>query len=108
MDTCGHPKYQKTTIGGLTGDASDYAVLILNANYGGLPEVSRDQIMLTKMLNVPLMICLTKIDVANSTQLTKTIEALMELLKSPGMGVMPVVIQNEDDIATAIPLFIKR
>lgn len=41
MDTCGHPKYQKTTIGGLSGNAPDYACLIISANSGGLPAVAR-------------------------------------------------------------------
>ena len=94
-------------MGGLTGDASDYALLILNANYGGLAEVAKEQIMLTKMLQVPIMICLTKIDIATKAQLTRTVQELMLLLKSPGICVLPSVIQNEDDIAATIPLFVK-
>jgi GTPase len=106
LDSPGHKKYQKTTLGGLTGDASDYALLILNANYGGLAEVAKEQIMLTKMLQVPIMICLTKIDIATKAQLTRTVQELMILLKSPGICVLPSVIQNEDDIAATIPLFV--
>ncbi|KAJ3360253.1 GTP-binding protein 1 [Kappamyces sp. JEL0680] len=108
MDTCGHPKYQKTTIGGLTGDAPDYACVILSASHGGLPEVSREQILLTKLLGVPLMICVTKIDIATSAQLTRTIEQLMDLLKSPGVSLLPQVVQSEDDIAACLPLLLKR
>jgi GTPase len=108
MDTCGHPKvlfsnkYQKTTVGGLTGDSPDYACLVISASYGGLPEVSQEHVMLTKLLHVPLLIIITKIDIATSGQLGKTLEALMKLLKSPGINRVPVVIQNEDDLASSI------
>jgi GTPase len=87
---------------------SDYACLILSASHGGLPDVSREQILLTKLLDVPLLICITKIDIATTAQLTKTIEALMDLLKSPGVSLMPQVIQNEDDLAASLPLLVKR
>jgi GTPase len=105
MDTCGHPKYQKTTIGGLTGDSPDFACVILSAKYGGLPDVSKEHITLSKLLNVPLMICITKIDITSASELTKTLDALLSFLKSPGISKLPVVIQNEDDLGASIPLF---
>jgi GTPase len=109
MDTCGHPKvqflnqYQKTTVGGLTGDSPDYACLVISASFGGLPDVSCEHFMLTKLLKVPFMIIITKIDIATSAQLSKTLEALMKLLKSPGISKIPVVIQHEDDLGASIP-----
>lgn len=105
MDTCGHPKYQKTTIGGLTGDSPDFSCVILSAKYGGLPDVSKEHITLSKLLNVPLMICITKIDITSASELTKTLDALLSFLKSPGISKLPVVIQNEDDLGASIPLF---
>ncbi|KAI8898873.1 P-loop containing nucleoside triphosphate hydrolase protein [Globomyces pollinis-pini] len=107
LDTPGYPKYQKTTIGGLTGNAPDYACLILNANFGGLPEVSREHILLTKLLKVPLIVIITKIDIASNDQLTRTLKALVLLLKSPGVSRMPTVIQSKDDISTSIPLLME-
>lgn len=107
MDTCGHPKYQKTTIGGLTAESPDFACIIVSAAHGQLPEISKEQITLTKLLNIPLMICISKIDCVSEGQLTNTLESLLSFLKSPGISKLPVVMQSEDDLGTAIPLFVK-
>ncbi|KAJ3258239.1 hypothetical protein HK103_003720 [Boothiomyces macroporosus] len=106
MDTCGHPKYQRTTIGGLTGSAPHYATLILNASYGGLPDVAIEQIMLTNLLKVPLFIVITKIDVTTAEKLTATLKTLLGYLKTPGIARIPVVIKNQDDLATCIPMLV--
>ncbi|KAJ3413060.1 GTP binding protein [Chytridiales sp. JEL 0842] len=102
LDMCGHPKYQKTTISGLSGHAPDYACLILGANAGGVSEVSREHLGLSVMLKVPVFVVITKIDVATPEQLSRTITVLLSLLKSPGVKRVPMVIQNEDDLVVAV------
>lgn len=85
MDTCGHFKYQKTTLGGLSGYEPHYACLVLSANIGGVPDVSKEHFKLCIMLNVPCFIVITKIDISSQLQLTKTIKELLEFLNCPGI-----------------------
>ena len=106
MDTCGHPKYQRTTIGGLAGSEPHYACLVLSANVGCVPDVSKEHFRLTLSLNVPVFIVITKIDVASPPQLTRTIQDLLRFLSSPGINKLPSVIQSQDDIVTAMPLLV--
>ncbi|KAI8615280.1 hypothetical protein BC830DRAFT_1242035 [Chytriomyces sp. MP71] len=102
LDMCGHPKYQKTTLSGLTGHSPDYACLILSANAGGIGEVPREHLGIAVALTVPVFIVMTKIDVASADQLTRTVNSLLRLLKSPGICRVPMVIQNEDDLVVAV------
>ncbi|KAJ3299550.1 GTP binding protein [Borealophlyctis nickersoniae] len=106
LDTCGHPKYQKTTISGLTGHAPDYACLIVGANAGGLSEIGKEHLGIAVVLKVPVFVVLTKIDVATPEQLTRTIGSLLSLLKTPGIRRVPIVIQNEDDLIVSVSSFV--
>ncbi|KAJ3073993.1 GTP binding protein [Podochytrium sp. JEL0797] len=102
LDMCGHPKYQKTTLSGLTGHSPDYACLIIGANAGGVSEVPREHLGIAVALMVPVFIVITKVDVASAEQLTRTVNSLLRLLKSPGICRVPMVIQNEDDLVVAV------
>ncbi|KAJ3095331.1 GTP binding protein [Physocladia obscura] len=102
MDMCGHPKYQKTTLSGLTGHSPDYACLIIGANAGGVSEVPREHLGVAVALMVPVFIVITKVDVASVEQLTRTVNSLLRLLKSPGICRVPMIIQNEDDLVVAV------
>lgn len=106
IDSPGHPKYQKTTMSGLTGRSPDYACLIINGNAGGLSDISKEHLMIAMVLAVPLTIVITKIDITTIEQLTQTIKILFRYLKSPGVKLMPVIMENEDDIMVSIPNFI--
>jgi GTPase len=92
----------------LTGDNPEYSILVLSASYGGLPKVSKEQIMLTKLLEIPLIIFITKIDIARGDDLSNTLHELMMLLKSPDFNRVPVVIQNSDDLRASMDAIMKR
>nr|KAJ3417153.1 GTP binding protein [Polyrhizophydium stewartii] len=106
LDMCGHPKYQKTTISGLTGTAPDYSCLIVSANAGGLSDVTREHLGISVILSMPIFVVLTKIDIASAEQLTWTIQALLAQLQSPGVCKIPLVIQNEDDLVACVSDFV--
>ncbi|KAI8818768.1 GTP-binding protein 2-like protein [Fimicolochytrium jonesii] len=106
LDMCGHPKYQKTTLSGLTGHAPDYACLIVGANAAGVPTVSREHLGIAVSLKVPVFVVITKIDIASPAQLTHTVGALLTLLKSPGIKRVPLVIQNKDDVVVSASSFV--
>ena len=101
MDLCGHPKYQKTTMSGITGTAPDYSCLIISGNAGDLSEISRDHLAISVILKMPVFIVITKIDITNTDSLTCTIHSLLKVLQSPGICKMPLVIQNEDDVVAS-------
>ncbi|KAJ3197621.1 GTP binding protein [Irineochytrium annulatum] len=102
LDTCGHPKYQRTTISGITGHSPDYACLILSSSAGGVSEVPREHLGIAVVLAIPVFVVITKIDVASQDQLTRTVGSLLNLLKSPGVRRVPMIIQNEDDLVVAV------
>ncbi|KAI9097268.1 GTP-binding protein 2-like protein [Phlyctochytrium arcticum] len=105
LDMCGHPKYQKTTLSGLTGHAPDYGCLIIGANTG-VTEITKEHLGIAVALKVPVFIVITKIDIANSTQLTRTVSSLLTLLKLPGIRRLPLIVQNEDDLVVAVSNFL--
>lgn len=105
LDTCGHPRYLRTTIAGLTGHAPDYACLIVSANAGGVPDMTREHLALAVILAVPVFVVVTKIDVATADQLKRTIGSLLGLLKALGSQKMPVVVKNEDDLVAGVTNF---
>jgi len=108
LDTCGHPKYQHTTISGLTGHSPDYACLIIPATGGGINDVAREHLGIACALKVPVFTVITKIDIASPEDLTKTVGGLLTVLKSPGVRMLPMVIQDEDDVVVAVSSFITK
>ncbi|RUS32215.1 GTP binding protein 1 [Jimgerdemannia flammicorona] len=105
LDTCGHPRYLRTTIAGLTGHAPDYACLIVSANAGGVPDMTREHFALAVMLAVPVFVVVTKIDIATADQLKRTVGQLLTLFKAPGNRKVPVVVRNEDDLVVGVSNF---
>jgi len=105
LDTCGHPKYLKTTIAGMTGHAPDYACLAVAANAGGLSEMTREHLAIAVMLGVPVFVVLTKIDIATPEQLRLSLGSLVALLKAPGNCKVPLIVKNEDDLMVSVSHF---
>jgi GTPase len=108
LDTCGHPKYLKTTIAGMTGHAPDYACLVVSANSGGLSEMTREHLAIAVMLGVPVFVVITKIDVATPEQLRLSLGSLIALLKAPGNCKVPLIVKNEDDLVVSVSHFAQR
>lgn len=63
VDLCGHEKYLKTTINGLTGLTPDFGCVVIGANMG-LQKMTKEHIGLCLFLKIPFFIILTKIDLA--------------------------------------------
>ena len=106
LDLPGNPKYQRTAISGLTGNSLDYASLIVAANSGLVSDTAKEHLNIAVALNVPVFICLTKIDVSVPDQLKSTVHSLLNHLKSPALRRIPLIIRTKDDIVTCIANFI--
>lgn len=62
IDLCGHEKYLKTTLFGLTGLMPDYALLVVGSNMG-VQVMTREHISIACALNIPMFVAVTKMDI---------------------------------------------
>lgn len=60
IDLAGHERYFKTTVFGLSGHAPDYVMLIVGGN-AGLIGMSKEHLGVALALNVPIIVCVTKV-----------------------------------------------
>jgi GTPase len=84
LDTCGHPRFLKTTIAGLTGHAPDYACLVVDSRIGGVNDMTKGHLALAVAFGLPTFVVVTKMDVATRDQLRATVTALMTLIQNIG------------------------
>ncbi|KAK4294665.1 hypothetical protein Pmani_032724 [Petrolisthes manimaculis] len=100
IDLAGDQKYLKTTVFGLSGYCPHYAVLVVSA-FSGVAPVTEEHLSLARALDVPIVIVVTKTDLASPLQTNTTIADLTRVLTQPGYKRVPWLIQNEDDAITA-------
>jgi GTPase len=97
IDLCGHEKYLKTTIFGLTGLVPDYAMIIVGANMG-VQRMTKEHLGIALALNVPIMIVITKIDIAPAEIYKQTLDSITKILKSASCQKMPLIIRENDEM----------
>jgi len=98
-DLCGHEKYLKTTITGLSSSFPDLCLILVGANMG-ITKITQEHIFLCVTLNIPFAIVITKIDICKNRKnvLKETIRSVNQLLKMPGLRKVKLKINNMDDI----------
>ena len=79
LDLCGHEKYLKTTMYGLTGLLPDYAIILIGTNMG-VQRMTKEHLGIVISLNVPFFIVFTKIDIAPKDIKEKTVNTFVNLL----------------------------
>jgi len=89
IDLCGHEKYLKTTLFGLTGLMPDYCMLVVGSNMG-VQMMTREHISIACALNIPMFVAVTKLDICPENILKTTRTALAKLLRSHGKMPFPV------------------
>lgn len=104
IDLCGHHKYLKTTIFGLTGYSPDFAMLVVSANTG-LVGTTKEHLGFALALGVPTFVVVTKVDACRATQAERTLRQLERTLKGPGCRKVPLRVETEDDAVTAATNF---
>lgn len=98
LDLCGHEKYLKTTVFGLVGLLPDYALIVIGANMG-LTRMTKEHLGLSLALKVPIVIVITKVDIAPENIMSQTLEVLQKILRSPGAGSrLPFLVKDGDDM----------
>ena len=93
VDLCGHEKYLKTTINGLTGLSPDFGVVIVGANMG-MQKMTKEHIGLCLFLKIPFFIVVTKIDLAPQNKYEETVTELKKLLKHKLLNKFPIEIKE--------------
>lgn len=85
VDLCGHEKYQRTTVFGFLGAMLDYALIVVGANMG-VSRMTREHIGLSLMAKVPIIVVVTKVDIAPEEVYQRTLSDLQTILRSPKAG----------------------
>jgi GTPase len=115
FDLCGHEKYLKTTITGLTSNFPDLTFVLIGGNMN-LSKMTKEHIFLCLSLHIPFVIIITKIDLCRERKnvLDETIKDIKGLLKGPGVRRIPYDIHNKEDVLlcsknihklTTVPIF---
>jgi GTPase len=100
IDLAGHERYLRTTVFGLTGCAPDYVMLMVAAN-NGLIGMSKEHLGIAVSLGVPVMVCITKIDMTPANVLEETENQLLKILKGGGCRKTPMFIDSMDAVVLA-------
>lgn len=98
-DLCGHEKYLKTTITGLSSSFPDLCLVLVGANMG-ITKITQEHIFLCVTLGIPFAIVITKIDICKNRKnvLKQTVQSINKLLKMPGLRKVKMNITGMDDI----------
>jgi len=99
FDLCGHEKYLKTTIMGMSSSYPDVCFIIVGANMG-INKITNEHMFLCITLGIPFVIIITKIDICENRKniLRETISKINKLLKLPGVRKIPYKVNNKDDV----------
>lgn len=89
IDLCGHEKYLKTTLFGLTGLMPDYCLLVVGANMG-VQIMTREHVAIACALNIPMLVVYTKVDICPPDVLKSTRMTMARLLQHHGKKPFPV------------------
>ena len=95
LDLCGHEKYLKTTMYGLTALLPDYAIILIGTNMG-VQRMTKEHLGIVVSLNIPFFIVFTKIDIAPKDIKENTVNTFSTLLKNGLQKTVYHVKSNED------------
>lgn len=119
LDLCGHEKYLKTTIRGLTSSNPELCMIIVGANKGikndkvknirgnkgKYENMTREHIFLCVALNIPFAIIVTKIDMIIEQNIKniydETMKDIHKVIKSPNVRRQPLKIETNEDVVIA-------
>ena len=81
LDLCGHEKYLKTTMYGVSALVPHYAIILIGTNMG-VQRMTKEHLGIVISLGIPFFIVFTKIDIAPKEVKEKTINHFNTLIKS--------------------------
>lgn len=96
LDMCGHEKYLKTTMHGLTSLFPDYCLLVIGANMG-ISKMTKEHLGISLALNLPVIVVFTKIDLAPENVYQDNIKKILKIMRV-NCQKSPLLIKTIDDI----------
>lgn len=104
LDLAGHEKYINTTLKGLTAYYPDCALLLVAANRG-VTRMTVEHFAACYKLSIPIIICITKIDIAPPEILKETIANVKKLCKPKDKKMMAFDIKETKDLPRIAEVF---
>lgn len=99
IDTVGHEPWLRTTIRGLVGQSVEYGLLVVAAD-DGITHITREHLGLLLAMNLPIIICMTKVEKMGAKRIEEVKLQIENLLKN--VGRIPFEVENEKDLAATI------
>ncbi|KAH9978747.1 P-loop containing nucleoside triphosphate hydrolase protein [Lactifluus volemus] len=93
IDLAGHERYLKTTLYGLTSGAPSCVMLVIGAN-AGVIGMSKEHLAVALALSVPIVVCITKVDMTPPNKLEETLSQVVKILRSRGCRKNPVFVKS--------------
>jgi GTPase len=93
---CGHEKYLKTTMHGLTSLYPDYCLLVVGANMG-ISKMTKEHLGISWALNLPIIVVFTKLDLAPKDVYTENMKKMNRIIRQH-LNKIPVQINSMDDV----------
>ncbi|CAI5722805.1 unnamed protein product [Hyaloperonospora brassicae] len=98
IDLAGHEKYLKTTVFGLTGMQPDVVVVVVGANMG-VKRMTQEHLAIAVALEIPIVVALTKIDIAPKNVAKQTLTTVRQTLRR--YGKMAMLVKTTEQAVTA-------
>lgn len=99
VDAPGHEPFLKTAIRGLVGQNIDYGLLMVAAD-DGVTHITKEHLGLLLAMNLPVIICMTKIDKMGEKRIEEVEQQIEDMLKN--VGRIPFTIENKNDISVVV------
>lgn len=96
---CGHEKYLKTTMHGLTSLYPDYCLLAIGANMG-VSKMTKEHIGISWALDLPMFVVFTKVDLAPKDIFDQNMKKISKLMRQ-NCNKIPVQMKTSADIEKA-------
>jgi GTPase len=100
VDLAGHEKYFRTTIRGICNNCVDYVLLLVNGNMGNLTKMTNEHLYLVLSLRIPVIVLITKVDMAPDNIINETIDNIKQVLKRN--KIFSYVINGREDLEKEI------
>jgi GTPase len=99
LDLCGHEKYLKTTMYGVSALMPHYAIILIGTNMG-VQRMTKEHLGIVVSLGIPFFIVFTKVDIAPKEVKEKTINHFSTVLKN-GLKKIIFNVKSPQDAAFA-------
>ena len=107
VDLAGHESYLKTTIYGLNALHLNYVIIIIGANMG-VNNMTREHFNLARILQLPIIFVINKIDLAPENIINNTLKDLKKLVNIKNAETNKINIILDDNIESHKLLFYNR